>query len=70
MMQANARARFDETLEAHVRLGIDPKRSDQVGLCLLPAHFIHQSLWRRVLQIQQKDRITVKVLAILTCCVS
>jgi large subunit ribosomal protein L1 len=28
-VQANATAKFDETLEAHVRLGIDPKYTDQ-----------------------------------------
>ncbi|CAM6104681.1 unnamed protein product [Calypogeia fissa] len=37
-VKANARARFDETLEAHVRLGIDPRRSDQTvrGAATLP----------------------------------
>jgi len=29
-MQENAKAKFDETVEAHVRLGIDPRRGDQV----------------------------------------
>ena len=29
LVQANATAKFDETLEAHVRLGIDPKYTDQ-----------------------------------------
>jgi len=29
LVKANATARFDETLEAHVRLGIDPKYTDQ-----------------------------------------
>jgi len=29
LVKANANARFDETLEAHVRLGIDPKYTDQ-----------------------------------------
>ena len=29
LVKSNATARFDETLEAHVRLGIDPKYTDQ-----------------------------------------
>ena len=29
LVKANANAKFDETLEAHVRLGIDPKYTDQ-----------------------------------------
>ena len=29
LVKANATAKFDETLEAHVRLGIDPKYTDQ-----------------------------------------
>jgi len=29
LVKANATARFDETIEAHVRLGIDPKYTDQ-----------------------------------------
>ena len=29
LVQTNANAKFDETLEAHVRLGIDPKYTDQ-----------------------------------------
>ena len=29
LVKANATARFDETVEAHVRLGIDPKYTDQ-----------------------------------------
>ena len=30
--QEKAKAKFDETVEAAIRLGIDPKRSDQVFL--------------------------------------
>lgn len=30
MVQANAKAKFDETLEAHVRLGIEKGRSELV----------------------------------------
>lgn len=30
MLQANAKAKFDETLEAHVRLGIEKGRSELV----------------------------------------
>lgn len=33
--QASAKRSFDETVEAHVNLGIDPKRSDQVSRKLL-----------------------------------
>jgi len=29
LVQANAKAKFDETIEAHFRLGIDPRHSDQ-----------------------------------------
>ena len=29
LVKANATAKFDETIEAHVRLGIDPKYTDQ-----------------------------------------
>lgn len=38
LVKKNAGAKFDETLEAHVRLGIDPKRSDQMvrGAASLP----------------------------------
>ena len=28
-VKKNARAKFDETIEIHVRLGVDPKKSDQ-----------------------------------------
>ncbi|KAL3701346.1 hypothetical protein R1sor_019368 [Riccia sorocarpa] len=37
-LKANAKARFDETVEAHVRLGIDTRRSDQMvrGAATLP----------------------------------
>ena len=30
-VQAEARAKFDESVELHMRLGIDPRRGDQVG---------------------------------------
>ncbi|MGH7756970.1 MAG: 50S ribosomal protein L1, partial [Vulcanimicrobiaceae bacterium] len=29
LVKHNARAKFDETVEIHVRLGVDPKKSDQ-----------------------------------------
>ncbi|MGA1574066.1 MAG: 50S ribosomal protein L1, partial [Vulcanococcus sp.] len=29
LVKANATAKFDETVEAHARLGIDPKYTDQ-----------------------------------------
>jgi large subunit ribosomal protein L1 len=37
-VKKNARAKFDETIEIHVRLGVDPKKSDQNvrGTVLLP----------------------------------
>ena len=41
--QENAKAKFDETVEAHIRLGIDPKRGDQVALTPLL-----YSMWRLV----------------------
>src|SRR5579862_1719449 len=38
LVKKNANAKFDETVEAHVRLGVDPKKSDQNvrGTVLLP----------------------------------
>jgi large subunit ribosomal protein L1 len=38
IVKKNATAKFDETVEAHVRLGVDPKKSDQNvrGTVLLP----------------------------------
>jgi large subunit ribosomal protein L1 len=38
IVKRNARAKFDETVEIHVRLGVDPKKSDQNvrGTVLLP----------------------------------
>src|ERR1700678_3540725 len=38
LFKKNARAKFDETVEIHVRLGVDPKKSDQSvrGTVLLP----------------------------------
>ena len=37
-MKKNANAKFNETVEAHIRLGVDPKKSDQNvrGTVLLP----------------------------------
>jgi len=37
-VKKNANAKFDETVEAHIRLGVDPKKSDQNvrGTVLLP----------------------------------
>lgn len=37
-MQAGARAKFDETVEISLRLGIDPRRGDQMvrGATMLP----------------------------------
>lgn len=51
-----ATAKFDETIEAHVRLGIDPKKSDQVvrGTVALP-HGTGRSV--RVLAITQGDNV-------------
>ena len=38
LVKRNATAKFDETVEAHIRLGVDPKKSDQNvrGTVLLP----------------------------------
>ncbi|MDQ2663109.1 MAG: 50S ribosomal protein L1 [Candidatus Eremiobacteraeota bacterium] len=38
IVKQNASAKFDETVEAHIRLGVDPKKSDQNvrGTVLLP----------------------------------
>ncbi len=38
LVKKNATAKFDETVEAHIRLGVDPKKSDQNvrGTVLLP----------------------------------
>lgn len=38
LVKKNATAKFNETVEAHIRLGIDPKKSDQTvrGTVLLP----------------------------------
>jgi len=38
LVKGTARAKFDETIEAHIRLGVDPKKSDQNvrGTILLP----------------------------------
>jgi len=38
LVKKNANAKFNETVEAHIRLGVDPKKSDQNvrGTVLLP----------------------------------
>jgi large subunit ribosomal protein L1 len=38
LVKTNAKAKFDETIEIHIRLGVDPKKSDQNvrGTVLLP----------------------------------
>jgi large subunit ribosomal protein L1 len=37
-MQSNAKAKFDETVEAAIKLGVNPKRGDQMvrGAASLP----------------------------------
>ena len=35
IVKENANAKFDETIEAHIRLGIDPKYTDQQLLSLI-----------------------------------
>ena len=38
LVKQTAKAKFDESVEVHIRLGIDPKQSDQIvrGTVLLP----------------------------------
>ena len=38
IVKENANAKFDETIEAHIRLGIDPKYTDQ------PVSYTHLTL--------------------------
>lgn len=40
LVQANAKRNFDETIEAHVRLGIDRRRTDQVFANLFKLVFL------------------------------
>lgn len=41
MVQGNAKAKFDETLEAHVRLGIEKGRSELVIFSFLSCFWNH-----------------------------
>ncbi len=36
-VQSLAAAKFDESVEIAIRLGIDPRRGDQVGCCVMTA---------------------------------
>ena len=40
IIKENANAKFDETIEAHIRLGIDPKYTDQQLRTLLHYHMV------------------------------
>lgn len=56
LVKANAFAKFDETVDAAVRLGVDPRHADQVvrGTVVLP-HGTGKSV--RVLVVTQGDRV-------------
>jgi len=57
LVKKAARAKFDETIEVHIRLGIDPKRSDQIvrGTLSLP-HGIGKTRKIAVLAKGEKQR--------------
>jgi len=56
LVKKTARAKFDETVEMHIRLGIDPKQSDQIvrGIVALP-HGIGKT--RRIAVIAKGDKL-------------
>ena len=42
VIKENANAKFDETIEAHIRLGIDPKYTDQqLRSTVTPVSYTH-----------------------------
>ena len=44
LVKENANAKFDETIEAHIRLGIDPKYTDQQLRTTVAVSYTHLTL--------------------------
>ena len=54
----NAKAKFDETIELHVRLGVDPKQADQQVRGVKPSEFLSLQKARRQTRLRLQARIT------------